>query len=174
MSRDGLRSFWGYRTVDSPFDRDLFDHNADYIDRFAKVFPNFDLPDAELLPPGNAPAVHINGVKVTSEIHFRLRRLTKTNEVRVGAGMLRYAKGKTLPPAVGEWQSAYLLGYLHATNDNEDEQPEDRLCITVDAQNGATHEAPGNSVTRMKNMMAACETIAERWPAIKPPKGAVL
>src|SRR6202047_3935185 len=40
------------RMADSDFDRDLLDHNADYIDRFAKVFPDLTLPNVEFHPPG--------------------------------------------------------------------------------------------------------------------------
>jgi hypothetical protein len=34
--------------------------------------------------------------------------------------------------------------------------------------------APGSAITMFANMKAACQTIAERWPNVPPPKGAIL
>src|SRR5438876_804944 len=69
--------------ADTPFDRDVLDHNADYIDRFAAVCGNLEFPEADILPPGRTPSLTLNGVKVTAEIQFRLRRLTRSNQVRI-------------------------------------------------------------------------------------------
>ena len=76
--------------ADSDFDRDLLDHNADYIDRFAAIFP--DLIFLRLSSSGKALPIELNGVKVTTEMQFRLRRLTKTNKIRVGGAAFRYLK----------------------------------------------------------------------------------
>lgn len=158
------------RIADDAFDRDLFDHNADYIDRFADVASELQIPESiERLAPGASVPLVIHGVSVSPQLQFRLKRTTKSNKLRVGAGVLRYAKGKALLPATGEWQSAFLLGYLRATAD-DGLDPEAALCLTVDAYTGIAHRAPGDSATRFKNMGAACQTIFERWPAIKPPK----
>lgn len=161
------------RMADSDFDRDLFDHNADYIARFVEVCGALKLPDADRMIPGKVAHLTRHGVKITTEIHFRLRRVIKTtNQVRVGAAMLRYAKGKPLSAAVAEWQSAYLYGYLKAIGIEDGATVENKLCLTIDAYSGMAYEAPGNSASRFKNMEAACESIAERWPNIKPPPGA--
>jgi hypothetical protein len=162
------------RLADNDFDRDLYDHNADYVDRFAEVFPSLEMPVADLLAPGKVVALELNGTKVTADLSLRLRRLTKTNKVRVGAAMLRYAKGKVLPPAVAEWQSAFIHGYLNAIGLEPATEPELKLCLTVDAYSGKAHPAPTDSVQRFKHMQAACKTIAERWPNIDPPPKAVL
>jgi hypothetical protein len=162
------------RMADSDFDRDVLDHNADYIDRFAKACIFLDLPDADILAPGTAPALMLNGVRVTAEIHFRLRRLTKTNKIRVGAGMLRYAKGKRLPPIVAEWQSAFIFGYLGRIGTEDGAEVERNLCLTLDAFTCNAQPAPTDSVRRFQNMEAACATIAERWPNVAPPPNAVL
>ncbi|MFZ0496354.1 MAG: hypothetical protein WBE80_06580 [Methylocella sp.] len=161
------------RMTDSEFDRDVLDHNADYIDRFAKVYSILNLPAAEILAPGKSIAVSVHGTKVISEIHFRLRRLTKTNKIRVGAATLRYAKGRPLPLAVAEWQSALLFGFLSLPGVGEGTEPELKLCLTVDTYAGICYPAPTNSVSRFKNGEAACATIAERWPNIQPPHGAI-
>lgn len=160
------------RMADSDFERDVLDHNADYIDSFVAAHPDLVLPDADVLPPGTAPKISLNGVKVAPEIHFRLRRLTKTNKIRVGAGMLRYAKGKALPSATGEWQSAFLHGYIGSVGVEHGAEPEKKLCVTLDAYSGESYPAPTNSVKRFNEMEAACHTIAELWPNIPPPPNA--
>lgn len=162
------------RMADSDFDRDLFDHNADYIARFVEVLPELDLPKAERHAPGQVPPIEMHGVKVAVELHFRLRRLTRTNKVRTGGGMLRYAKRKPLAEDVAAWQSAFLFGYLGDCDPDGAEEPEHELCLTLDAWSGACHAAPTDSMRRYQNMRAACATIAERWPNVEPPPGAVL
>ena len=45
------------------------------------------------------------------EILFRLQRVTKkTNENRVGGGMVRYAKNRPLNPETGAWQLRCCMG----------------------------------------------------------------
>jgi hypothetical protein len=160
--------------ADSEFDRDVLDHNADYIDRFVKVHSELALPTAEILDPGKQISVSLDGTKVTADIQFRLRRVTRTNKVRAGAGILRYSKGRPLPSSVGEWQSAILFGLFGLVGGDEGSEPELRLCLTVDAYAGACHQAPSNAVSRFNNAEAECASIAERWPNIQPPPGAVL
>ena len=161
------------RMADSDFDRDLLDHNADYIDRFAEVFPNLALPNVEFHPPGKSPPIELSGVKITTEMQFRLRRLTKTNKIRVGGAAFRYAKGKSLLPEVANWQSAFMLGYLHQTGTEPEAEAEGQLCLTIDMAGGVCHPAPTDAVNRFNNMEAACATISEWWPNITAPEGAV-
>lgn len=161
------------RMADSDFDRDLFDHNADYIARFADVYPELTLPDADRIVPGKVFPITRHGVKITTEIHLRLRRLTKTNKVRVGAGMLRYAKGKALSQSVADWQAAFLYGYLGFVGVEDGAEVEHKLCLAIDAYIGIAYSAPTNSAGRFRDMEAACATIAERWPNIAPPPGAI-
>jgi hypothetical protein len=161
------------RLADDDFDRDLYDHNADYIDRFARAYPLLNLPKADIEAAGKTPAINLHGVKVTVEIHFRLRRLTKTNEVRIGAGMLRYLKGKSLAEDVAAWQSAFLYGYLNFVGVDDGAKADHNLCLTIDVQGGVCHPAPTNSVSRFHNMEAACASIAERWANVASPPNAV-
>lgn len=44
----------------------------------------------------------------------------------------------------------------------------------MDAVTGTCHDAPSNAIYLFNEMKAACATITERWPAIKPPKSAIL
>src|SRR5216683_2705845 len=160
--------------ADDDFDRLTLDHNADYLTRFAAVQSNIVFPEAERMAPGKSAPIMLNGVKITTEILFRLRRTTRSNEVRIGAGMIRYAKNRPLSEDVAMWQSAFLLGYLGLTGADPSESPEAKLCLTVDAFAGKSYAAPGDSVSRFKNMKSACESIAERWEKIQPPPKAIL
>lgn len=162
------------RLADSDFERDLFDHNAEYIERFANRFLGMKLPEAEYLEPGKVGPIDLEGVKVTIEICARLRRLTRTNKVRVGMAALRYAKNKPLSSTIGAWQSAFLYGLHSVIGLDEGLAPEHKLCITIDASAGKVYPAPTDSVRRFQNMEAACATIAERWPNIEPPPNAVI
>ena len=148
--------------------------NADYIQKFAEVSASVKLPNAEILPGNSFPAFKINGVKVKFSPHLLLRRIDKTNQQRNGAFMLRYAKNKALDSAVGEYQSAAAFGLFKDYLKDEGSEPDRSICVTLDAFTGTLYPAPGNSVTAFANMKAACQTIAERWSNIAPPKGAVL
>ena len=163
------------RLADSPFERDLLDHNADYIERFAKVHDKIEFPKADLLPSDNsAPYIMLKGVRINVETNFRLRRLTRTNRICVGVGALRYAKGKPLSQTIAEWDSAFLHGYLCKTNVEKGAEPEVNLCVIVDAYAGVCYSAPTDARRRFLNMEAACETIAEHWDNIPPPRNAIL
>lgn len=158
------------KIADSQFEEDVNAHNADYIKRFAKVFEEMSLPKFQLAPPGQVPPLTLGGVRVTTELCFRLRRLTKTNKIRIGGAALRYAKGKALDPLSGEWQAGYLHGYLSQVKHEDAAQAERSLCIVIDAYSGVAYAAPSDSVTRFNEMEAACATIAERWAKVEPPR----
>jgi hypothetical protein len=66
------------------------------------------------------------------------------------------------------------LGFLGEASVDPDIEPERQLCLTIDTYVGTWQPAPGNSVSRYHNMKAACQSIAEQWPNIKPPDNAVL
>jgi hypothetical protein len=157
------------------FERDGAERNAAYVERFARVWPGVAMPKAEILPAGESPPLDLNGVEVAVELHFRLRRAApRAGKPRTGAGMLRYSKNRALPRAVAEWQSALLLGHLRALGAEPGVEPDGKLCLVLDAHSGALHAAPGDAVRRFGQMAAACASIAERWPNIAPPPGAVL
>lgn len=148
--------------------------NADYVERFSEVVASIKLPDAEILPGKVFPPTKIHGVKVRFSPHLILRRLDKTNKQRSGAFMLRYAKGKALDSEIGGYQSAAAFGLLKESFVEEGAEADKSICVTLDAFSGTVFPAPGNAVTMFANMKAACQTIAERWPNIPPPKGAVI
>jgi hypothetical protein len=156
------------------FDALTNEANADYVQRFSEVVAGITLPEADILPGKIFPGTQLNGVKVAFSANLVLRRLTKTNKLKRGVLMLRYAKGKALPADVGGFQSAAAYGLLGILTDEEGAEPERGICLTLCAGSGSWFPAPGNSASIFANMKAACESIAERWPAIKPPKGAIL
>jgi hypothetical protein len=147
--------------------------NADYLDRFSHVLSEVDLPKAEILPGKSFPALSIHGVKISFSPSLIFRRTTKTNKLRRGAMMLRYAKGKPLSSQVGCYQSSAIFGLLGKHADPDGSEPEKALCLTLDGWTGNIHSAPGTAVSDFENMKAACQTIAERWPNIPPPAKAV-
>jgi hypothetical protein len=162
------------RMADSVFDRDVLDHNADYIDRFANVSDRLVLPNSEISAPGAKIQIQLRGVKLTTDLQFRLRRVTKTNKIRVGAGTLRYAKGTPLKQSIGEWQSAVLFGLLSLIQGDDEAEAEQKLCVTIDAFSGTCFQAPSDATRRFNNAEAACATIAEQWDKISPPENAII
>src|SRR5260370_28733714 len=47
--------------ADSDFDRQMLDHNADYLDRFAQIQSKIEFPKAERLPAVRAAPITVNG-----------------------------------------------------------------------------------------------------------------
>jgi len=162
------------RNVEEQFTADLNRHNAEYLERFAEAYPKLVLPEAAIVLAAKPPAVTLAGVKVNVDMPLRLRRLNRNGRTRLGGAVLRYAKGRPLPPEIGEWQSAFLFGYLGLTEPEDGAEPEHQLCLTIDAQSGHAIAAPGNALARFREMEAACASIAERWSNVEPPAGAVL
>lgn len=164
------------KLADSDFDADVNEHNADYVEQFAKAAELIALPKQtqEIQRGIDYPAQIINGVKVTMRANLVLRRTTKTNMLKVGALMLRYAKGKPLRAIVGANQAAAIFGFLRMMGDDQGADPDRALCLTLDAFSGSLYPAPGDAVDIWNDMKAACATIAERWPNIPKPTNAIL
>lgn len=148
--------------------------NADYVETFSEVVASIKLPNAEVLPGKVYPPFKISGVKVRFSPNLLLRRIDRSNKQRRGAFMLRYAKGKALASVVGGYQSAAAFGLLKDYDSEEGADVDKSICVTLDAFTGQLYPAPGSALTMFANMKAACQTIAERWPNIKPPNGAVI
>lgn len=162
------------KLADDDFEALTNEVNADYVEKFSEVIATIKLPDADVLPGKVFPPFKINNVKVRFSPHLLLRRIDKSNKQRRGAFMLRYAKGKALPPAGGGFQSAAAFGLLKEYLPEEGSEVDKTICVTLDAFAGELYAAPGAAVSMFANMKAACLTIAERWPNIKPPKGAII
>ncbi len=157
------------------FDALTNEANADFVNRFADVAASINLPTGEFLPGKNFPVPLMHGVKIKFSPNLLIRRVNpKTNAPKVGSLMLRYSKGKPLPPLVGDYQAAAMFGLFCDIKDDLEGVPDKSLCLILDVQSGILYPAPGASVSMFANMKAACATIAERWPNIPPPKGAVL
>lgn len=162
------------KLTDDDFEAATNEANADYVKRFSEMLLALNLPSAELFPGKSYPAQVINGVRVSFAPNILLQRQTRTNKLQRGALMLRYSKGKALPSSAAEYQSAAILGLLAAQPTADNAEPEKALCLTLDVYAGTLYPAPGASKTLWENTKAACASIAERWPNIKPPENAVL
>lgn len=163
------------KLADDDFDALTNEANSDYVRRFASVCEDLKLPPGDLLPGSGFPPLSVNGVKVAFKPALLLSRVNpKTNKIQRGAIMFRYAKGKALAQSVAEYQSAAIFGILQSHADKDATEIDKSLCLTFDVYSGYFHKAPGASATMWANMRAACESIAERWPNIKPPKNSVL
>jgi hypothetical protein len=138
------------------------------------VIESLDLPGVEFLPGKIYAVAPINGLKVPFRTNLTLRRVLKNNKVRAGAMMFRYAKDKPLGQLTADYQSAAILGLMRECPIEDGSELGADLCLTLDGVTGAAHPAPTNALTRFKNTQAAAATIADAWPNVKPPKGAIL
>jgi hypothetical protein len=156
------------------FDAFINETNADYVERFSQVVGELDLPGVEFLPGKTYSLGKINGLKVPFGTNLSLRRTTKSNKMTAGAVMFRYAKGKNLSAETAAYQSAAILGFLRQLPSEDGVEIDPALCITLDGHSAIPHRAPSKAITMFKNTLAACETIADAWPNVKPPKGAFI
>jgi hypothetical protein len=111
---------------------------------------------------------------VSVSVDVLVSRTTRHNKERIGALMFRYSKGKPLRADVGAHQSAFLYEYCRQPEFHSHGESEKKLCVTLDTYSATPHEAPGNATYLFKEMSATCASLVERWPNIKPPKGAIL
>lgn len=163
------------KIYDSDFERDCNEINADYIDRFAKIVENLELPkNAQWISGKNFPDQEINGLKVSFAPNLLVSRPGKKNLTKVGAMMLRYKKGSNLSEEVACFQSSIIHGMMSAYGVEPEQEVDLKICFTMDAHSGVLHCAPTNAISRFNNVKAACATIAEVWDNIRAPTGAVL
>lgn|GEM_PF-3357033 len=156
------------------FDALTNEANAGYLSRFADVIGGLDLPGVEFHPGKSYSVPKAGGLKIIFGSNLILRRMAKGNKLKVGALMLRYAKGKPLLPAAAEYQSAMILGFLQQLGVEEGAELDPGLCITLDCHTGIAQPAPSKAITMFKNSLAACATIADAWPNTPKPPGAVI
>jgi len=162
------------KLTEEDYEASVNEHNADLVRKFAAVSSGIDLPKADIGKGMDFDAVPVNGVKVTMRANLTFSRLTKTNKQKVGAMMFRYAKGKAVVAEIGSYQAAAIFGFLRASELEPGEEAEKALCRVLDLNTGAVFVAPGDSVNIWNDMKAACASIAERWPNIPKPPGAIL
>jgi hypothetical protein len=162
------------KICDSDFEEDVKTHNCNYVSRFIALHYDFDFKDYTYSRPVKFDKIVLNGMPVSVQADVLTSRMTRTNKRKIGALMLRYAKGKPLSEKAGLHQSAFLYEFFRQPQFSEQGESEKALCITLDAHSAIGHEAPGNATYLFKEMAATCANLMERWPAIKPPPGAVL
>lgn len=162
------------RIFDDSFDADVNTHNCDYLKRFIAVCDNLDLDSQyKFSRPAKFSPLIVSGMPVSIRVDVLVSRTNQRNKIKLGAVMLRYAKGKALSPKVALHQSAFMFEYFRQNPFLEGGEAEKKLCTTLDAYAGEEFEAPGNSHYLFKEMSAACAMLIERWPNIKPPKNAI-
>lgn len=162
------------RFAESDFDVATNESNACYLERASQMLGILKLPLASLSLAMKFSPQTINGVKVIFSPHLLLDRIAKKNKKQRGALMFRYLKATPLKPEVGAYQSAAIFGLLREISDKDSEEVERALCVTVDAFDRTVYPANGKAVSAFLNMKAALASIAERWPAIKPPQNSIL
>jgi len=162
------------KICDDDFSKEVRDHNCDFVTRFIAMVEKFDFKDYSYLRPVKFPSYELNGMPVTVTVDLLTGRTTRQNKEKIGALMLRYSKGKALDSDVGLHQSAFLYEYFRQPEFQKHGEAEKRLCITLDTYSATPYEAPGNATYLFKEMAATCASLVERWPNIKPPKGAIL
>ena len=175
--REAAEDFHDRMDVRGIRERIGYNLTGDMFDWLADERPDMGLPEADHYDDsrswGRGGAWEVEGVVVDPEVYFRLAR-PRRGYRSVGAVTLRYSKTGPLDPTVAEWQSALLHGYLSDTIEGDTLRPDTDLCVTLDLRSGTAHPAPGRARTLMTQMRAALATIAERWPNIAPPDGAVV
>jgi hypothetical protein len=162
------------KICDDDFSKEVLGHNCDCIEKFISLHENFDFKDYSYSRPIKLPKIELNGMPVSVSVDVLLSRTNRQNKTMIGAMMLRYSKGRPLNEKIGHSQSSFLYEYFRQPMFQEQGSSEKRLCITLDTQSATPYEAPGNATYLFKEMGATCASLVERWPNIKPPKGAIL
>lgn len=161
------------RIFEDNFQAEVNDHNCDYVKRFISISDSVDFSQYELARPTKFASLIVRGCPVSVQVDVLTSRTDRRNKTKIGAMMFRYSKGKELSEDVAQHQSAFMFEYLRQHPYEKSAEAEKKLCITLDCYSGTEHVAPGNANYLFKEMAAACENLVERWPAIKPPAGAV-
>lgn len=160
---------------DSDFDDEVNEHNAGYIEAFREVCGDLAIPACDMQAPLQKMELTFSGLRVRYSPDLLLRNVNSRNVAKSGALFLLYSKGKNAKEEEANYLNAFSFGYLSGSDVQGDlGEAERKLCISVCAYSGQIFSAPGNAVTRFKNMQAAGATIADIWGAISPPPKAIL
>ncbi len=162
------------KICDSDHETKERDINVGYLRHILSQYDQIKLPRYDLEACSKLPPIAANGTTVKFTPHMVVRGVGKGNVPIIGALSLRYAKGKALDEDEAKYEAAFALGYLRSHPIDEVAEPREKLCLVFDGHTGTFTSAPGDSATRFANMKAACESIANMWDKVPPPKGAVL
>jgi hypothetical protein len=88
--------------------------------------------------------------------------LERGTERRIGAVKFHFPRTQRLSQGALQYAATLLFHYLQKQGDT----PQRRECIAVDVFSERYESAPTAMRDRLKDVEAACEEIAERWPAI--------
>jgi hypothetical protein len=159
----------------SPFEIEVAENNADYIQRYLERPFKVPANAQEVIKASVMPPLVIEGFTLSCTPHLLLKRVNRRNVPKMGIGFFRYSRGKSLPKETAEWQGAIAHGYLKTKLEQGilETDPEITLCTIFDVWSGRTHSAPTNSVYRFNEIIAVCAGLAQRWDQIPPPHGAI-
>ena len=160
------------RIFENDFEKDVNEHNCDCISKFIAACDAISFPHQYSIPPKSVKIV-LKDMPVSVQFDVTSSRVNIRNKVKNGAIMLRYAKGKNLSSETGDFQSAFMYEFFRQ-HPSDATEAEKEMCLTLDLRSGDSYPAPSKATYLFKEMIATCASLVERWPAIKPPPGAIL
>jgi hypothetical protein len=160
------------KITDTDFEEEVKGHNIDYVKSVLTMgFEPIKGSDFERCK--TQLKLDFNGTNISFFPDVLVARTNQRNNRKIGALNLRYSKSAKLPEATARYQSALMFGVFRDHPFEPEATPEQALCQTLDAFNGKVYPAPTNSIYLFNEMAAVCAGIAERWPNIPPPSGAI-
>lgn len=135
--------------------------SARAVEAFAPIAERIRIAGVLTVPgPRRNADVTMGGVRivVTPDVCF----LERGTERRIGALKFHFPRTTTLDPDALRYVAALVFHYLKEQRDS----PQRRMCIAVDVFSERYESAPRSMTDRLKNVEAACEEIAERWPSL--------
>lgn len=160
------------KITDTDFEEDVKTHNIDYVKSVLTM--GFEpIKGTEFHRCKTQMKLDFNGTEISFFPDVLVTRTNKRNNRKIGALNLRYSKSAKLPEATAQYQSALMFGIFRDNPFEPESVPELALCQTLDGFNGKVYAAPTKSIYLYKEMMAACGAIANQWPNIAPPAGAI-
>jgi hypothetical protein len=137
--------------------------NIEALDAFRASYRKLDFRGLTPSRGKDAKAwLRIGGVRVNVRPEIALGGIVR-GEPRAGALTLYFSKGHPLPRTSAEYGAALVKRYCEERlAGGAKVRPED--CSIFEVRTGEIYHAPSSAVRRMKEIEAACEEIALRWP----------
>lgn len=140
---------------------------ADALEAFLDIVDQLPVETAEFIRGDNSPRkLLISGVTVSIRPDFLVHTKRRATEY-IGAIKLHFIGDdkKKITPDGGQYVAALLHRWLQENNPGV-RQPHHAFCYSVDVFRKAVFTGPASTTLRMRDIEAACEEIALRWPSI--------
>lgn len=143
--------------------------NVEVIEAFRDRRPKLNFGGLRPSPsPGPQSSLFIAGVELVIRPEILLEGDADGGE-RGGALKFYFSKGHSLTRSAASYGALLLKRYC------EENLPgravvENRRCLICDVRAGEVHHAPDATLRREREIEAACEEIAVRWPTTSPSK----